>query len=123
MQKAQRGFALRHPFFAMHVLAVCTDKSEDLGQQARGMLLNNAISRPSGGIYAGAGPLSSWLKPHRPPAVSLRDQLAARKHRPHVLLRFRPRHQGDHSSERSNLMSLEKDAGFVAEELLGEEPE
>jgi len=71
LQKAQKGFALRHPFFAMHVLVICGDKGEELGKRARGMLISNAISIPSGGIYAGAGPIPPDLS-HVSPALALR---------------------------------------------------
>jgi hypothetical protein len=119
LQKAQRCFALRHPFFAMHVLAVCTDKSEDLGQRARGMLLNNSISRSSG-FYAGAGPPPPD-RSHISPAEALRDLWLSGSightffsdlaQAPGITF---PAFQSDEFGE---------DAGFVAEELLGEELE
>jgi hypothetical protein len=56
----------------MHVLAICDDKGEDLGNRARGMLISNAISILSGGIYAGAGPIPPDLS-HISPALALRD--------------------------------------------------
>jgi hypothetical protein len=76
LRKGPRGIALSQFTFTMHLLEICSEKGEELEQQARTVLFTNVVYGSGGQVYAGPVPPPPDLS-HMSRAAVLRDQCVA----------------------------------------------